>query len=193
MGGFYKKGGTIVNNNAKYHLIIDLDGTVAQWATAEKSFEELLQPGYFYQLMPEYKLIKGIEELLSFNHDFDGYVLSAYFTDTPYPLEDKKKWVSTWLQFVPKEKCIYVPYGENKAEFFEKETGIKIDKNCIMLEDYTPALNDFVAAGGTGIKFMNGINGTKGTWKGPKLFKEDIQRKKYALRSLLRYELGFNV
>ena len=43
---------------------------------------------------------------------------------------------------------------------------MSINKNWILIDDFSKNLHRWEAAGGTGIKILNGINATKGTWTG---------------------------
>ena len=59
---------------------------------------------------------------------------------------------------------IFVPYGRNKKEFVTKEIG----GSAFLVDDFTKNLKEFEDGedGFYGIKFLNGINGKKGTWDG---------------------------
>lgn len=164
----------------KIVLGIDLDGTVAKWQLGTP-FDALFEKDYYANLEPEEGLISNIK--YSFDEGLiEPVVISAYFTEVPYPKEDKIKWCKKHLPFV--ENIILVPYGQNKMEY-AKKNGLKINNNFVMIEDFTQSLNDVVNAGGIGVKFMNGINGTNGTWNGYKLYKAGLDHYDWLLSSYL--------
>lgn len=168
-------------------LCVDLDGTIANFDNSATP-EQLLESEFFYTREPQMKLINNINYLRK-KRVVEVFVLSAYLTDNEYPLRDKNRWCDTWFN-VDKEHRIFVPNAQNKATYFEKATGRKIDKRFIMLEDYTPALKNFQAAGGSTIKFMNGVNGNNGTYRGVKLCRDDVEKHPYALTAAIEFELG---
>lgn len=166
----------------KIILGIDLDGTVAKWRKGAYP-EELLEKGYFRTLTPEEGLIRNIKQA-----NDEGIiipiVISAYMTESRYAEKEKKDWVRENLPFV--EHVILTPCGKNKIEYARPSLNGLINSNFVMLEDYTPALNDVVATGGKAIKFMNGINGTNGTWQGYKLYKDAVDRYDWFLTVFLK-------
>lgn len=92
-------------------------------------------------------------------------ILSSYYTDTRALLE-KKKWLDKYLPGISSSHCLFVPYGKNKAEFVETMLHRKLGKMDILVDDHTPNLKRWETAGGTGIKWLNGINGKNGRFEG---------------------------
>jgi|GEM_PF-3137023 len=91
--------------------------------------------------------------------------LSSYYTDTRALLE-KKKWLDKYLPGISSSHCLFVPYGINKAEFVETMLHRKLGKMDILVDDHTPNLTRWETAGGTGVKWLNGINGKNGRFEG---------------------------
>ena len=87
-------------------------------------------------------------------------ILSAYLADSPYALKEKQEWLKQYLPWVDAGHCLFMPCGESKAEYVPE--GIRITD--YLLDDYTKNLREWAAAGGTGIKLLNGINNTQNTW-----------------------------
>ncbi len=135
----------------KYSIFFDADGVIAKWNPEGKWQEE----GYFLALTPEWEVVGLIKALKK-----AGYNVNIL---TCYPTESAKKEKIAWFKKVGLEEVpqIYVPYGQNKAEYIKEMA----DKN-ILIDDYSHNLHEWRKAGNIGIKFFNGINGTNGTWKG---------------------------
>lgn len=153
-------------------IFVDMDGTLAKWNNV--AFEDLYKQGYYRNLQPDKAIIDEIKLFIEMG--FDVYVLSAYLPDVKdektgnvltqsYALEEKTEWIKEYLPELEKNNAIFVPYGTNKAEYL-KENYSPIYSSDYLLDDYTKNLDEWKSYGGTGIKYRNGINGTKGTWKG---------------------------
>lgn len=141
-------------------LYVDMDGTLAEFIPAT-AFEDLFEEGYFKNLRPHMNLVDAIKTIIA-QTDINVYILSAYLTDSKYALREKNEWLDKNLPEIPKSRRIFCPCGEDKSNYILG--GIK--PTSMMLSDYTYELHSWVKAGGFGTKFMNGINGNKGTWIG---------------------------
>lgn len=141
-----------MNKNIK--LYIDMDGCIAKW-NSEASIEETFEPGYFASLEPEENLITAVKLL---SEEYDVSILSAVYQDN-HSIGDKLSWLkNNGLGYL---EIIFVPYGESKQKYIDHEyTSILIDDYSKNLEEWVMSKNCF------GIKFLNGINATKGQWTG---------------------------
>lgn len=83
-----------------------------------------------------------------------------------YACTDKEIWCNKHVPQINSLHRLFVPHIMEKCEYVEVVFGKKLDKNMILVDDYTKNLKAWVNAGGKAIKWMNGLNGTKGTWKG---------------------------
>ena len=146
----------------KCKIFVDLDGTLAEWKTAS-SYEDLFVQGYFSSLQPHNSVKKAVE--LLFNKGIETYVLSAYLTESRYALREKNQWVERYLPFIDMGHRLYVPQDISKPDYVTALVG-DIDAGYVLLDDYSRNLHEWKAAGGTSVKLLNGINGTKGTWLG---------------------------
>ena len=140
----------------KYDIFVDMDGVLARWQSAAAE-EELLEPGYFANLVPEPNMVSAVR-ILSQREDVNLRILSAYLTDVPYPKADKMKWLARHMPFLKPDQVCLVPYGTDKS----KIQGFS--PRAILLDDYTPNCIDWNRAGGAAIKVMNGINGPAIKW-----------------------------
>lgn len=162
----------------KRRIFVDMDGTLAKWHNVE-SEEILLEKGYYENLEPNENLVNVIKELIKNGEDI--YILSSFLSNSNFALEEKKKWLEKYLPEISHEKQIFVKYGDNKASYIPGG----IDKNDYLIDDYTKNLIPWKESGGIGIKFLNGINNTKGTWKGA--FIKDNENLKQDLEYILDY------
>ena len=142
-------------------VYFDMDGTIAKWR--DVPVEKTRRPGYYADLEPEVELLDFMRDAMKCGENI--YILSSYYTDTRALLE-KKKWLDKYLPGISSSHCLFVPYGKNKAEFVETMLHRKLGKMDILVDDHTPNLTRWETAGGTGVKWLNGINGKNGRFEG---------------------------
>lgn len=146
----------------KQRLFVDMDGTLAEFKTVD-TLETLYEKDYFLHLKPNENVLGAIKQLIADN-DFDVYILSAYLTDSRYALEEKNAWLDKYLPELPREKRLFVPCGTDKSVAVP---GL-IRPDDYLLDDYTKNLSEWEPPA-RGIKLINGINHTNGTWQGDKI------------------------
>ena len=137
----------------KTKFLFDMDGVLAKWkqVSVEKTFED----GYFLSVELEEKVRELMFDLLDKGYEVN--LLTAAYTEGTAKA-DKRTWIAIHgLTHIP---CIFVPYGRDKSDFVEK------DVTNILIDDFTENLLSWEKAGNIGVKFYNGINGTKGRWTG---------------------------
>lgn len=161
-------------------IFVDMDGTLAKWNNVE--FEQLFEEGYYRNLEPNKELLNEVNDLIRLGEDV--YILSAYLTESKYAKKEKEEWVKQYLPELKEEKQIFVPYGTNKAEYL-KEHYSPITNKDYLVDDYTKNLLEWKEMGGIGIKYLNGINHTKGTWNGI-MINEHYSEKNKKLSSTLK-------
>lgn len=176
----------------KPRLFVDMDGVLAEWKTIDIPSQiptikmqqivndTLHTPNYFYDLKPHDNTVQAIRQIIE-EGTADVYIVSCFLPDTPcypasHPLVDKNRWLDKYFGeiLIPQNKRLFVPDGEPKASTIELFYDIKLGAEDILLDDYTKNLMDWEKHGSLGLKYMNGINGTKGTWNGPVLNGKDI-------------------
>lgn len=146
-------------------IFVDMDGTLAKWQEVNNE-SELYQKGFYENLLPNNNLLNGIKKLI--NEGKDIYILSSFLNGSEYALAEKNIWLDKYLPELPKDKRIFVNYGDNKTIYIPNG----ITKNDYLIDDHTKNLIDWEESGGTGIKFLNGINHKKGRWQ-KLMLKED--------------------
>ena len=150
-------------NKEKERLFVDMDGTLAVFQPVD-TMETLYEKGYFANLTPHQNVIDGMKAFLAEHQDIEVYVLSSVLSDSPYALEEKQAWLDRYFPEIDQEHRIFSPCGQPKAAYVPG--GIR--NTDMLLDDYSDNLHDWEPPG-MGIKLMNGINGTKGTWKGKRI------------------------
>ena len=172
----------MITPKIKPRIFVDMDGTIAEWrklnlelttqeesdpnAVAKKLHQILTTNGYYRTLGVYEGLVSAIKRLIE-SDEYDVYIASCHLEDTKdcSPITEKNEWLDEVLPEIGKSHRIFIPNGEDKTRYVPGGIG-PMD---FLLDDYTKNLNDWEAAGGTGIKVLNGINSTKGTWKGSRI------------------------
>ena len=149
---------------AKYRLYVDTDGTLAFFNNVV--FQTLLEKGYFLNLPAQKNVLDAVRDIiLNYSDEIETYGLTHYLTESPYALGDKDQWYNEYLPELDADHRIYVPYGTPKTEFI---TGGVTDTD-FLLDDNTKNLIEWERSGGQGIKLLNEINHTRGTWEGNRI------------------------
>lgn len=174
-------GGSIpeIRDVKKQRLFIDMDGTLAEFKVVDQ-IETLYEKGYFLNLNPHESVINGLKKFMENHPEIEVYVLSSVLSDSAYALSEKQAWLDNYFPEIDAAHRIFSPCGERKADYVPG--GIK--ETDMLLDDYSDNLHSWQPPG-VGIKLMNGINGTKGTWKGsrisfrlsPEVFSENLYLK----------------
>ena len=138
----------------KKTIWVDIDGTLIPFDPT-KTLEEVGRPGYSLKL----PIIESIKQCIkrAYEAGYQVKILSAILNE--YAKKDKIE-ITVSLPYGKEivKGSRFVQYGESKTQFMEP--------GDILVDDFSPNLREWEAAGGIGIKVYNGINGTKGTWKG---------------------------
>lgn len=150
---------------SKQRIFVDMDGVLAKFNPIAK-VEDLYTQGYFAKLPPQQNVVNAIKTLITDNK-LDVYILSAAL-DSPYAKNEKNLWLNKYLPEINEIHRVFTEYGQPKENFIIG--GIK--NTDILLDDYTVNLNGWCPPG-QGIKCLNGINGTHGTWQGAKISASD--------------------
>ena len=138
-------------------IFFDMDGVLAKWDT-ETAVEDTFLPGYFLNREPDHLMISALDGLVRCGYDVE--VLSAVYPGAVYRIE-KEDWL--WKYGIS-VKHTFLPCGENKANYVSLADGQK----AILIDDYTRNLVAWECTGDRfiGIKYLNGVNNTNGTWSG---------------------------
>lgn len=141
-------------------LFVDMDGTLAVFNKVD-TLETLYEEGYFRNLKPNMNVVNAVKEFIAQNPEVKVHILSAYLSDSKYALKEKNEWLDKYLPEIKQEDRIFPPCGEDKGKYIKGGYG----ENDYLLDDYTHNLTLWCPPG-KGVKLLNGINHTRGTWKG---------------------------
>lgn len=132
----------------------DFDGCPSKF-NKQATMEELVTPQYYRNTQPDMHYITMIKLLINAGYEvrFLSKALSQEIA------EAKIAFLKDYGIDVP---FVAVPYDQDKAAY------IKNDGLALLIDDFTPGLNDWEKYGDNfiGIKYYNGVNGSKGTWDG---------------------------
>lgn len=146
----------------RQRLFVDMDGTLAEFKAVD-TLETLYEKDYFLNLKPNENVLGAVKQLIADNN-IDVYILSAYLSDSRYALDEKNAWLDKYLPELQQEKRLFVPCGTDKSVAVPGY----IRPNDYLLDDYTKNLSEWEPPA-RGIKLINGINHTNGTWQGDKI------------------------
>lgn len=138
----------------KPRIFVDMDGTLAVWNN-EATLEDIHTKGYYENLNPIISMVNMTKQLIA--QGYDVHILSAVLQND-YAQAEKNTWLNYFLPEVDKDHRIFVPYGQVKSAYIPHPL-----ETDILIDDYSQNLHEWH---GVGVKPMNGINGTKGTWQG---------------------------
>lgn len=143
----------------KQRLFVDMDGTLAVFTPVDK-LETLYQRGYFADLKPIPNVVGAVKQIIRDHPEIEVNILSAHLSDSPYALAEKNVWLDKHLPEVDKAHRIFPPCGRDKASYIPDG----LHESDFLLDDYTKNLLQWEPPA-RGIKLLNGINHTRGTWK----------------------------
>jgi 5'(3')-deoxyribonucleotidase len=143
----------------KQRLFVDMDGTLAVFKPVDK-IETLYEKGYFLNLQPIDNVVEAVKNIVKNNPEIEVYILSAALKDSKYAIEEKNYWLDKYLPEIDMQHRIFPPCGADKKSYIPG----KIRETDFLLDDYTNNLILWEPPA-RGIKLLNGINHTNGTWK----------------------------
>lgn len=148
-------------------IFVDMDGTAAKFTPVDM-LETLYEQGYFLNLEPIPNIVRAIRLLQVQATDIEIFILSSYLSDSKYALQEKNEWLDKYIPEIDYEHRIFCPCGISKKEVVPD--GIR--DTDYLIDDYTHNLMEWEPPA-IGIKLLNGINHTKGTWKGSRISAEN--------------------
>jgi len=151
-------------------LFIDMEGTLAKFHEHSNCLELMHTPKFFLNLAAYNNIVKAVQRLCAAEAEIDleVYILSSICTqDFARTKLEKTKWLRKHC--IDTSRCMFPKMGVSKATYVRVTTGRPLTEHDYLLDDYNLNLEEWRAAGGTAIKFVNEFNdqGTKGPlWNG---------------------------
>jgi len=146
-----------------YRLFVDMDGTLAVFNRVD-TLEELYEQGYFLNLEPHFNVVRAVEHIVRTHPEIGVHILSSVLEDSPYAAIEKSAWLDRYLPEIPPERRTFPPCGQNKRHYARGP----VTERDWLLDDYTHNLTLWGPLG-RGIKLLNGINSTRGSWDGDRI------------------------
>lgn len=143
----------------RQRLYVDMDGTLAEFKIVD-TLETLYEQGYFLNLEPNVNVVRAVKEIIANNPEIEVHILSSVLTDSEFALSEKNAWLDKYLPEIDQSHRIFPPCGMDKKDFIEG--GVRADD--FLLDDYTHNLRLWQPPA-KGIKILNGINHTNGSWE----------------------------
>lgn len=145
-------------------LFVDMDGTLAKFQPI-RVLEDLYEQGYFERLPPQQNVVDAVKCVCNSAPDTEVFILSSVLTDSAFAKKEKESWLNRYIPEIDAGHRIFLSCGDHKTLYAPGA----IEKGDLLLDDYTRNLVDWKRAGGTGVKLLNGINHTHGSWCGARI------------------------
>lgn len=145
-------------------LFVDMDGTLAEFQPVSV-LEDLYEQGYFERLPPQRNVVDAVKRVCNSAPDTEVFILSSVLTDSAFSRREKEIWLNKYIPEINVGHRIFLPCGSDKTDYVPGT----IRKGDLLLDDYTRNLESWSCAGGTGVKLLNGINHTHGSWGGARI------------------------
>lgn len=149
-------------NDEKFYFF-DMDGTIVEYRR-DADVEKMKQPGYFYNLKPEWNMILAMKLLKSMYPNQVFVLTTVYPNELTYSVREKVLYRDKIIPFM-KDNFIMVngDIGETKQNKVESIVGGPINENCLLIDDYSVNLKSWEESGGRPVKYKNGINNNNNT------------------------------
>lgn len=144
-------------------LYVDMDGTLAVFKPVD-TLETLYEKDYFINLEPQQAVVDAVRKIIAEHPEIEVHIMSSVLSDSRYALQEKNAWLDKYLPEIDMEHRIFPPCGEDKKNYVRNG----LTPEDYLLDDYSVNLNSWEPPA-RGIKILNGINATKGSWTSDRL------------------------
>ncbi len=141
-------------DDAPARYFIDMDGTLAQFHAEENYLERMTEPGFFENLRPYEQMIAKLKDYMKAHPDSEFFVLSGLTADAPDCEGQKNRWLDKYLSEIDAAHRIFTENGDDKSLYIPGG----VHARDILIDDYNKNLEDWLAAGGAAVKFVNQVN-----------------------------------
>lgn len=146
----------------------DMDGVLALYDW--DAYTTVSRPGiklyedehehYFRTCTPDPVGISILELFCRYGHRV--YLLTAIRSDLPWIRYDKIYWLRKHIPWVDPSTRLIITSGDKVQAATARAKTAGLSKGMMLLDDFNPNLRDWELAGGTAVKYLNGVN-TPGT------------------------------
>lgn len=150
---------------SKYY-VFDMDGVLVEYRRdmSPDKVEMMTKKGYFANLRPEWNMIFAMLALKARYPDRVFILTSTFASEFPYSIPEKIEYMKRLFPEMEKNFILVdAEKGETKPERFFEATGRRINKDCMLIDDYGKNLAVWKKQGGTPVKYLNLINNSHGT------------------------------
>lgn len=165
------RNGLVYGEKQKTRVFFDIDGTLAEWQVLDCS-EDMLAPNFFAAL-PAYSNMLDAVKILAKEHsdELALFSLSHCLDEVKDARAQKNSWLDAHAPDIERGRRIYCSCLKEKSMAVPGG----VCATDLLVDDYTKNLLSW-AKQGKGIKVLNGVNHTRGTWTGPTVNKDSTPR-----------------
>ena len=144
-------------------IFFDMDGTLNYFEKGA-DLEIVSSKGYMRDRVPIANMIKAAS-IIAESGILDCFVASSVLP-VSHAVSDKNYWCDKHIPFIDEDHRIYIPYGENKADYLPISGGVDV-----FLDDYSRNLREIAESRRNMlcVKVVNDINDTHMSWKGARV------------------------
>lgn len=158
----------------------DMDGVIAVYDRWAYSMPSPLDPSvriyederlrYFRHCTPDPAAMALLRAACA--SEMPAYVLTTVRPDLPWVRFDKVAWLAAHAPWFDASTRLIVADSDKAQTVMAVHRIAGLHAGMVLFDDYNRNLSDWEAAGGTAVKWLNGLN-TAGSWPGHRLSRED--------------------
>ena len=156
-------------------LFFDMDGVLAVYERSAYDPAKGVTPGkaiyedeslrYFRTCRPDPVGIGMLKEAIG--KGYRAYIVTSVRPDLPWARFDKVAWLARHVPEFDASTRLVIASGDKAQLIMAKRKIASLDRRMVLFDDYNRNLEDWRRAGGTAVKYLNGLN-TPASYSGPK-------------------------